>query len=100
MTGMVCPALSMGVFHSLSMAAVISSWTCVLASTFCAWYGPNMLALTAAEISALTCPIMKMFEIAPKRGARWANTSGGSAESSVVDEIREDVAAFNMAVYG
>ncbi|GKT49154.1 uncharacterized protein ColSpa_09335 [Colletotrichum spaethianum] len=63
------------------MAAVISCWTWVLASTFCAWYGPNMLALTAAEISALMCPIMKMyavccklsptrFEMAPKRGAR------------------------------
>lgn len=90
MTGTVCPAASMGVSHSLSMAAPIIVCTSMLASVFCAWYGPKMLARTAAESSALTWLNMKTYAvcrsvsptrpaIAPKSGARCADT-GGSAE--------------------
>lgn len=89
MTGTLWPASSTFVSHSLSIAAFTNLWTVSPATTFCAWYGPNTLALTAAETSALTWLTMNTYAVCrsdrptiahttPNRGPMCADTSGTS----------------------
>ncbi len=107
-TGTLCPAFSIFVSHSCSITFLIPSCTSTLANIFCAWYGPNVLARTAADNKAFTwlnmntyavcCKVIPSIHvITPNRGPRCAETGGRSLEVLELAERRSAENSFRAS---